>query len=121
MDKKDEKLMMLLDLTVPRAKVTEDVRETLPRLALYFEHQELMERLDPAELLRDDIADFLQHMYADALSTIEDEHDADAFKNYFEKLSEKGKDAYWAGDIAIDRIPKRYLPWFDITATPLPR
>ncbi|WP_343117235.1 hypothetical protein [Ostreiculturibacter nitratireducens] len=116
MIEKDEKLMTLLDITVARSQVTREVRPVLERLALYFEHHELMNKLDPAGMLRDEIEALLKLMHNEAISMIEREHNAAAFKENYGKLSEDGKDAYWAGPISIETIPKSCLPWFDIIA-----
>lgn len=112
----DEKLLTILDLTVPRDEVARAVNETLERMALYFENIDLMQQIDTADVLLEDMIDLLKMSYNEAKSQIEEQSYAKSFKENYEKLSEAGKGAYWSGTINIDLIPKHELPWFDIIA-----
>ena len=116
MDEKDEKLLSLIDLIVVRDEVTNVLHSPLKRLARYFEHQELMQQIDFEEVLLEDLRDLLKVSYNEAMSKVASQANSSAFQAQYEKLSEEGKDAYWAGNIEIDCIPKHCLPWFDIIA-----
>ena len=116
MNEKDEALLTLLDLTVARDEIASGVQQTLQRMVLYFENFGLMQKIDTADVLLEDMRDLLKMSYGQAMSQIGAEPYSKPFKDNYEKLSEAGKDTYWAGTINIDLIRKSDLPWFDIIA-----
>ena len=111
MDVKDEKLMTLLDLIFPRDQVTEKTQYALRRLALYFENEQLLAQIDTNCLLIEDLEDLIKFSYEEAFSMIAAQSSLEAFSSSYDKLSEIGKNRYWAGDIRIEKIPEHYLPW----------
>lgn len=120
MNETDEKLLTLINVTVTRGKVVGDLHQNLERLSIYFEHRELMKKVDPSEVLLNDIQELLGRAYSDAIIMIASNAQPGSFSTLYDKLSDQGKDAYWAGNVKIDPIPRDCLPWWDLRAA-LPR
>jgi hypothetical protein len=107
----DEKIIILLDLIIPRAEITKEILPQVARMKIYFEQLELMKAIDTSGVLLDEIYGVLNDAFYDAWNKIDEHLGSDSFKNNFSKLSPEGQDAYWSVDNDLSAIRSDYLPW----------
>lgn len=107
----DDKIIILLDLIIPRSEVTKEVLSQVVRMKLYFEQIELMKKIDLNGVLLDEIYESLNNALYAAWYRIDMHSGSENFKCHFSRLGPQGEDSYWSVDNDLSAIRSDYLPW----------
>lgn len=111
MNKTDEKIITALDIMVPREDVVGQLRDALERYCLYQANGGLMEKIDHAGLLLENIENDVNYFHSEAVEKYKSLECSHNFISNYEKLSIEGRDKYWSGDLDISGIDVICLPW----------
>ncbi|WP_139189247.1 hypothetical protein [Thalassobaculum litoreum] len=112
MNRPDEKLITLMDLTVDRIDTTEDVFHQLSRLSLYIKNKKLMCKIDTGNVLIDDIQEDIEFYYNETMTAILAGENGKNFKKHYDQLSREGRTHYWwRGQQPTDVNISYFIPW----------